>query len=205
MPVCRAVVGYNHQAKCVWTPSGGFNCTGLISASTRTDENGQFLVNGLPAGTFILCAGARNLINSCWKGQSRYITLQSGENNTTLEFMLSAGTVLRFHVFDRDNAMQSGFGIGVGVQRLKGGLAVFGIFRDSASAPPNYTFSTGIPRDESVRLYCSAGFPVILLNEVGESIPSSGASMSVQGGPDFVDVNLTLTTMLVNAASYTPG
>lgn len=182
MPVAQALVIYTRSREISLAPGGGYSVTGaFVNSGVLTGVDGHFIVTGLPAGQYHLCARAKTTaqLNSCdWDGDNTTITAGPG-SLATKNLVLRTGTIIDIAVTDPNGRIldvpRNGFRIGV--------ISDTGEYRPAtvtSRTTGTLHYSVAAPRAAALSLFLDTVFDVYDVN--GAAVPRRAASTRIQTG-----------------------
>ncbi len=203
VPVANALVTYNS------VPSASRDATGRIvwngprlSSAVRTGSDGTFVITGLPAAIYYLCASGvtATQLRSCeWTQATTRVDLSSAQTARGLKFVIAEGTLVVFQVSDPNGRIRDLADLPIvnGRLPLTGGNFRIGVFAGTRYAHAHLVstangvreYSIAIPKTATVKLFLETTLGV--LDTTGATIAVGQPSVSVAaGGQSQVAVNL---------------
>ena len=159
-----------------------------ISGAVETGHDGVFLISGLPAGDYYLCAlGTRpEHIRSCsWSARPVHVRLTSAAPTQSVELMIRSGTIVRLMVRDPNGRLARGASFRASTLSDRGHVEPFELDQRDSSGP---LFRMAMPRDSSTRLIVLTNTNVF--DAAGNRHPTHapGLRISPEGRPEVAIV-----------------
>ena len=150
-----------------------------VNLSVQSGNDGVFVITGLPAGEYYLCALASRPgeLNSCeWENEPAPISVVPGQQVQNVLLTIRSGAVIRIRVDDpagklRDEDLIVGF------------MADSGHYSRAHSASPRATareYVVTVPRDVTGRLFIDSRHPIT--DQTGKSVALREPSLPVAAG-----------------------
>jgi len=162
-----------------------------FSKSTKTDANGAFQIQALPAGKYPVCVQAGDgYVDACQWGRATTVTLETGQA-AGASIRLTAASILTIQVQDAQKAPNQKTKDGrrpeltTGVWGPKGphypARAVGGQAATVGSLAPvnGYSYQLGVPSDTALRVHISSR-DLKLGDAVGAALPGNASQQAFQ-------------------------
>lgn len=168
----------------------------IATGSSAPAKDGSFSINKLSAGTYSLCAAAKDggYLNPCTWGPAILVTLNAGQNLTGYRIVLKRGRSLQVHLTDAGQALSAAAAPGkpaphvmVGIltpQRIFEPLALIG--KDTQGRTHEGTISA----DQNAQLLIR-GNGVSISDSLGTAVASNGSTVTVKPAPGNQPIVLT--------------
>jgi len=157
----------------------------LFSQSGSAAADGSYQIQGLPAGTFALCAQAATdgYLSSCdWGAKPPTVTLTSGQDSAGNQLTMKTGSILKVRVQDPTQSLSQKTLSGLGPDLVMGVFGPQSLFypahqagKDAGGA--NYQLT--IPLDTRVT-FSIASQSLKLADSNGVELPNSSSQQAVQ-------------------------
>jgi hypothetical protein len=190
-PVAGALVLYNNIAQLYRDQKGSLVEAGVrVSSSATTGADGSFVVSGVPAGGYYVCARAvqASQLNSCdWTGQNAPIAVLATQSIVVPPMVLRTGTLLRVMIQDSTSKVAAGAKLLVGVVSKAGAYGRTTLVSSSATLRE---YDIALPQAQTLMLLLDTGLTVTDSNN--QAVPSRQPSVAVDTA-QASEISITLT------------
>jgi hypothetical protein len=203
-PMANALVVYRSVPTRVTAANGQrVPAVPVVGSGVKTAADGTFVVNGLPAAIYYLCAyGVKDTdLGSCEWGQgTTRVDLASGQT-VQLQFQVAPGTMLTFQVQDPKDQIRDLEGLQTANAKLplSGANFAIGVWAGSryvraalvSTSGATRRYQLAIPKTAAVRLFLDTSLNVVDASNMAIAAGRPGATLAAAGQAEVI-TNLTI-------------